>query len=359
MRPDLMGYLLGALDGPEQERLKQQIDSDPQLQAQLEQLERTLAPMETMRWQEPAPVGLADRTCALVSSHIEKTKVQAQRLEQVDRSALWGQVQRTGWRLVDVAVAAGIVVATSMMFFPAIANSRYLARLTNCQNNLRHFGVALPAWADRSSGKLPYIEPRDPKTGVAGFYAPQLMTAGYVTEHNRFLCPSSNLAKQRNIFVVPSIKTIQIADGQRLVVLQRRMGGSYTYGLGHMANGKHRATVMRGRSYFPVMSEQRGSTGGTVPHGTRGINVLFEDGHLKFIVIRPAPGKPTVMNPELDQMFVNDQGMIAAGLSEEDAVLAPSWVRPIPAGTAAEAESTPSSTGVDTPLLQDILYDQR
>ena len=238
--------------------------------------------------------------------------------------------------MVDFVVAAGIVLAASMMFFPAIANSRHMARIQQCQDNLRLFGAAFPAWADRGNGEMPYI-PSDPKLGVAGFYAPQLVEAGYMNDHHRFLCPSSDLAYERNGFVVPSINQIHGAQGQQLVAMQRKMGGSYFYGLGHFEGNKHKATRIRGRAYFPVMSDHVASRGvrqTTGAHGSRGINVLFETGNVRYIAIAPAkPARPQnelFDSIDLDAMFVSDRGLVEAGMTADDAVLAPSWGRPNP-----------------------------
>ena len=52
MRLDLLGYLTGALDGPEQDRTKQALQHDPQLQSQLDELEERLATLYARRDKE-------------------------------------------------------------------------------------------------------------------------------------------------------------------------------------------------------------------------------------------------------------------------------------------------------------------
>jgi hypothetical protein len=351
MRLDLLGYLTGALDGPGRDRVKHALQSDPQLRAQLEQLEEKLAPMEQLRWQEKPALDLAARTCQLVATHVKKSQVQLQRME---RAGMWNLVERSGWRMVDFVVAAGIFIAASMLFFPAIANSRYLARIQQCQDNLRLFGGAFPAWADRGNGQMPYI-PSDPKTGVAGFYAPQLVEAGYMSEHRRFVCPSSDLVYERNSYQVPLIQQINDAQGQQLAKMQRTMGGSYLYGLGHMERGKHRATQIRGRAFFPVMSDHvpaRGLRLGNGAHGSRGINVLFETGNVRFIALNPAKAKAPGERQEsidLESMFFNDRGLIEAGMTPDDAVLAPSYARPMPITFTAPSESVDGASAIRSP----------
>lgn len=338
MRVDLLGYLLGALDGAAQEKTRQRIASSPRLQAHLAQLEDDLQPLESARWTEKPPLGLAARTSQLITEHAEKSKVQQDRLR---RSGVWDRVHRTGWQLFDYVVAAGIFLAASMMFFPAVANSRYLARLNQCQDNLRLFGIALPEWADRASGRIPGIPEHCPKTGVAGIYAPQLLHAGFITEQNRFLCPNSELAQERNRFSIPTVAQVQQAEGDQLHHMHRTMGGSYFYQLGHFERGKYTATRVKGRIYFPVMTDaviNNPLTEVSSSHGSHGINVLFEDGHCQFVVLRPRGGRLAQRPANFDvfAMFINNRGLVEAGLDENDAVLAPSWVRPIPVTYASQ-----------------------
>lgn len=244
---------------------------------------------------------------------------------------------RQRWNISEMVVTAGVLAASCMLFFPAVANSRHQARLASCQNKMRVFGVALPSWADRFSEILPYI-PTQGNTAVAGFYAPQLTEAGYVTDSSLFLCPSSDLAKQRRPFFVPSIDSIRNAKGQELAELQRKMGGSYAYTLGHFHQGRHRATKLKGRAHFAVMSDQvqiLGQRAFANAHGGRGVVVLFEDGHARLIVLTPRANTADVrelapIDPWND-LFVSDRGLIEAGNHEDDTVLGSSWARPVAA----------------------------
>jgi hypothetical protein len=325
---DLLGYLLGALDASEQETIRKELETDRELEGQLHDWEERLAPWERVCAEYEPPPGLATTTCEFVFAQVRTKRpwFQEARGASADSS-------RHSWSLVDAVVAAGIFLAASMLFFPAISNSRHQARLAACHNNLRTFGVALPSWADRFSGAIPYI-PTTGKTGVAGFYAPQLMDAGYVTQHQVFLCPSSSLARQRNTFRVPSVDGIQRAAGTQLLAMQQRMGGSYNYVLGHFERGHHRATRIRGRPYFPVLADRVAMNRpqfGADAHGGRGVSVLFEDGHVRFIVFQNRRQQPNDASPDnWESMFVSDRGYVEAGMHADDAVLGPSWARPRP-----------------------------
>jgi hypothetical protein len=343
MQEDLLGYVLGALDGPEHDEVQDAVTRNEPLRGQLLELEQRLEPLEDVRWDFDPPAGLATSTCQLVAEFAAEQAAKAEPVRPASTQTGWSSTDGSGhgssWNFIDFVVAAGISVAAAMMFFPAVANSRYQSRLAGCQNNLRMFGAALPLFAENGSGKLPYIPPHG-KTGVAGFYAPQLMDAGYVKQHKLFVCPSSPLATKSASFFVPDIDTIQRARGAKLVALQRRMGGSYCYGLGHFEQGQHRPTRARSRSRFAVMSDHvflPGSNQQVPVHGMQGLNILFEDGHVRFILIRNVQPN-NEQSLDWSQLFVSDRGIVEAGLHADDAVLAPSWVRPIP----GEADWSPN-----------------
>ena len=347
---NLLGYLLGALDGDEHEEVRRELERNPELREKLDLLELRLAPLEEERWQHEPPSGLAAATCQLVS---EKAREIQPRSRFAAVFSEWNP-HKHGWDMIDAAVAAGIFFAAALLFFPAIASSRYQARRLACQNNLRTTSVALSmfgehnsrAWGSanlttvsNASGKLalanqanqrlwlangafPYIPARG-KTGVAGFYAPQLVRGGYQTDHAVFLCPSSNLgAEGRHHFFVPSIEQIESSSGETLARFQRTMGGSYMYTLGHFSERKHCATRNLGRSHFPIMSDgfftkSNGST--TLMHGGKGMNIAFEDGHVKFIV-------DIALHHDF---FSSNRGLVEAGMNADDAVLGHSWNRPV------------------------------
>ena len=344
MRNDLLGYLLGALDGPEHDEVHSRLAMDADLCNQLNDLESNLAPLERSRWDFDPPPGLAQATCQLVADRVENKVTRATDAPRLS-SRREAPASSRGWDLLDVVVAAGIFMAASMLFFPAIANSRHQSRIAACQNKLRTIAFAFHNWADSSSGKLPSIPLRG-KMGVAGIYAPQLLDANFVADQNVFVCPSSpiaqRLARQKTKVIVPTIAAIQSANGRQLVQLQRRMGGSFYYNLGHFEGGKYRPTRLRGRAHFAVLSDQTKNENG--PHSGRGINVLFEDGSVRLLVIRIQPKKTKShelderLDERCDQLFVSDRGLVEAGCHSDDVVLAPSWARPNPQQTEDDSE---------------------
>lgn len=342
MQENLIGYLLGALDGDEQADIQQRLEYDPELREQLREIEAKLIPLEQERWQHEPPAGLAAATCKFVfeqkatpASVANKANKPLKQRAGFSQLSEWNP-RKHGWDVVDAVIAAGIFIAAALLFFPAIANSRHLARMTTCQDNLRQVGFSMGMFGEQNNGVLPYI-PNFGNTGVAGYYAPQLVESGLLQEQGRFLCPSSELAcLERGSFRVPSTAQINSASGERLVNLQKKMGGSYMYTLGHFDGGKHNATVNRGRKFFPVLADAHSTVSGKAanPHGREGHNVAFEDGHVRF-VIGMTPNHP---------FLVSERGLVEAGSHELDPVLGLSSTRPqarLDNGTPAEVGIAP------------------
>ncbi len=339
MDENLLGYLLGALDGAEHDEIQRQLDDEPHLRERLAEWEARLAPLERERWQYEPPEGLAAATCAMVARRASQVTLGGARISP-SRSAMseWNP-HKHGWDMVDMVVAAGIFLAAALLFFPAIANSRQQARLLSCQNKLRATAFALSACSDLSNGVFPFI-PTQGKTGVAGIYAPQLMERGFLSSHASVLCPSSALAAtSRNQFVIPTFDQIRSSSGEELVRWQQTMGGSYMYTMGHLSRGFYRATRNRGRSHFPILSDgiqdpTSVNSGVASGHGDDGVNVIYEGGNVRYIrrVSRD------------HAYFVSERGLVEAGVDVQDAVLGQSWERPRPDSSEAEWSS---AAGID------------
>ena len=344
MADDLLGYLLGASDGAERDAIRNKLEHDEELQTQLQALERQLAPLEGERWSIDPPAGLADRTCALIfggsvaepmsplprSVAIESSAslTPSSRSEGVEQSSGWIR-----WSLADVCLAAGMSVAALFLLAPGILKSRELARMNHCQENLRALGVAMPVWAGFSQGYLPPL-PATGNAAAAGFYAPQLMRAGIISEDKTFVCPNSYLAKVP--FHVPAITTVYSAKGAELVQLQRQMGGSYFAGLGFVQAGELHGRRLSGSRTVPLLAENPRSHGSYQSWEVGNVmNVLFEDGHVERVFVPRSTSSGAMQifgrsGSRWQDMFVSDRGMVEAGRSKKDVVLAPSWAKPFP-----------------------------
>jgi len=322
MREHLLGYLLGALDDSEHEAVRESLEKAPQVRHEFDRLTARLAPLRAARQEYDPPAGLAARTCALIDREREKERVTLAR----GRGSRGMASESTPGRfsLADLIVACGVILAVAMLFFPAIASSRYHSRLAGCQGNLRKVGVALSQYSRLHHGYFPFVPSRG-KMAAAGVYAPILVDGGFLSDGRVVVCPASPLGEAADGFRVPSLDQLWRADGRLLRELQQKMGGSYGYNLGHVVSGRVRGTRDRGRAHFVLMSDSPNPyrTGDNSDnHGGYGQNVLFENGRVRYLVTcrEDACG---------DNFFVNDRGRPEAGLHRNDAVVGGSATPPL------------------------------
>ena len=300
MRDDLIGYLLGALEPAEHAAITARLAEDPQLRQDLERVQSHLHLLHDEP--EEAPLGLATRCCQYVADR---------------RGPCVGQFgARSEWRIFDLAMAAGLFVAASLIFLPALGRSREQSHSLACQQNLMTLGQALVNYSQIHDDYFPVV-PRQGKFAVAGMYAPTLADGGWITSRD-ILCPASTQARQEE-FAIPTLAQIERAVGDELRRLQFRMGGSYGYGLGYVDRGEYRGRRNRNRVTFALAADApiEPSQPSRSHHGCSGQNVLFEDGHVRQLIV--CHDEST-----LDHFFQNGMGFVAAGIDEDDAVIVPS-----------------------------------
>jgi hypothetical protein len=226
------------------------------------------------------------------------------------------------WSLTDMVVAAGIFLGASLLFFPAVSQSRFAAKVTDCQNNLRQIGMALRSYSTMYNRYFPVV-PVDERCAAMGLYAPCLMDHKLVDSPRVFVCPASPLASQVVTFRVPSRVELRQATGEELARLLNQLG-SYGYTMGYIANGQYRQTQNMGRPTFALMADAPSTEPPyhSLSHDGRGQNVLFDDFHVKYLTTCKAHGCA-------DDIFTNDAGQVAPGLHAHDAVIAPNATVPV------------------------------
>ena len=90
---------------------------------------------------------------------------------------------------------------------------------------------------------------------MAGSYAPILFDAGYFDNPTLVVCPSSGLADRLDEWHMPTLLELENARGERLIVLQQNMGGSFAFTLGYIADGHYYPTRNLNRAYFVIMAD--------------------------------------------------------------------------------------------------------
>lgn len=325
MRENLIGYVLNALEPTEQAEIEAQLGRDPQLKRELELLSRSLEPLSWDQGMHAAPVGLASRCCDFVA---EQTKV---------RLPAPASAPPSRWRMSDISVAAGVFLAATLLFWPAMNQSRYAAQVRGCQNNLRQVGLAYSQYSDMFPGRLPAVAVKSP-LNRAGMQAVLLFDHGLLKQKHILICPGSPLVEQKDNFDVPTRIELERAVADKLVDLQRKMGGSYSFSLGYIKDGKYYPPRDLRRVRHALMADapnhaepDRFSSN----HGRSGQNVMFEDFHVEFL-------NTCECRDCKDHIFENKQGQPYAGLGEDDVVLGVSEAVPLSPADAEAATVQPA-----------------
>jgi len=238
-----------------------------------------------------------------------------------DRSLAGGE-SRT-WVVADFVVAAGVCLAAACLFFPAVVNSRYTAQMIGCQNNQRELAQSLIDYSMQNNGYFPQI-PADGNTAAAGLYAVALAEKGMMPDERQLLCPAKG--NQAIVVRIPRMKDLLDARGPQLVSFHRTMGGDYAYNLGYLNNGRLQGVRNQGRSHMALLADAPidNLRNVSLTNHLSGQNVVFEDGHVKFLTSRQRPGT------RQDDLFLNAKGQEGAGLHAEDVVLGGSAISPLP-----------------------------
>jgi hypothetical protein len=318
MGEDLLGYLLNAIDEQQRRQIEAALRRNPQLRRELADLRERLKQEDRDETLDPPP-GLVDQTCDLVQGC------------QAARSGRWqvrneqpsgGGLRVLSW--ADTLTGIGLCLVAATLFFPALANSRFRSDIRACERNLQRLGVALYEFSDLNQGRFPSI-PIHGNRAAAGIYSPILFHDGYIEDRRVFVCPSSSLADQIFDWCVPAPQDLDQARGVDLVRLRRTMGGSYGYALGYFVQQRYHPPRNEGRPFYALLADApslhlpgRRSNN----HCGRGQNVLYEDGHIEFIVDQSR----TRLR---DALFVNRLGYAEAGADENDSVIGGSDMPPI------------------------------
>jgi hypothetical protein len=308
MREQLLGYLIGALDPEEEKEVELSLQASSRWRQALDELRRQIEPLRWDAGHLTPPPGLALRTC----QYVARRAVAMPSREFAGRSARWS--------IPDYLVAASILVAATLLFVPAMGHSRTVARIAQCQNNLRQIGAALVNYSDAHGRYMPYVPPTG-NLASSGAFGPRLVSAGLLPDARLLFCPNSKKVESGCPVKIPSVAEVERATGAELERLESVMGGDYRATLGHIENGFYRATRDLGRPYFAYLSDaphHMPSQWLSLNHDSCGQNVLFEDGHVEFLKTRRCipKGHP-------DDIFANSRGELAPGTSVDDSVIVP------------------------------------
>jgi prepilin-type processing-associated H-X9-DG protein len=321
-----IGYLLDALDERDKRQVETYLEQHPDAQEKLALLKQALEPLAADQAAPTAPPQLVERTLARIAEHICTPQHQTENLPQapaVSPASL--STPSSMWRRADVLVAACLllaVVGVALVIQARMRGPSSEALLVECKNNLRQFYGALQTYRDQH-GKFPDIAQEGAPRDVAGIFVPILQDAGTLPATASIRCPGigSPLSCQ---LTLSSLREMNADDfGQSSPCLSM----CYAYSLGY----RDEAGVYHGPgdlpkgswSQTPIMADRppsEGMEGNSINHGGAGQNVLFADGHVQFL--------PQRMFGAGDDIFLNRNGQVKAGVDAGDIVLGYSAARP-------------------------------
>ncbi len=323
----LLGYLLDALEDDERRQIQEDLARDPQLREQLETLRMVLAPLEATGEPIDPPPGLARRTCGYVAAQIAGSGQRSRSAGLARLHAMRADIQlegsTTSFSWLDVAAVAGVVMAASLLLFPAILSSRSDARTLRCAGNLQSLYQGLAQYSDAFAGYLPAAPPSD-RLGVGGGFAVVLQSGGYLEDPCGLVCPDSPLAEKGDFSIPAPEQILVMPDGEELELVQASLGGSYSMSLGYEEDHRFRGLRNRGRDGFALVSDvpDAGAADFHSQNHAGGRNVLFGGGNVRFMAVPVA----TVGN---DHVFLNAAGQVGPGLNPYDSVIPPAGRLPI------------------------------
>jgi hypothetical protein len=229
-----------------------------------------------------------------------------------------------GWSLADLTVAGGVMLAVSMLVFPALRDSRDGTRSTVCQNNQYQLWVLVSKYATDHGDYFPRVRPNE----TAGVYAARLVQEGYVEPEELAMyvvCPSSPAAERirRGVFKIPVLSREQIRGLRpaELKVYTCLASPSYGYALPpRIGDGylylKSGPTGHSGRD--PLFGDVSGNPLDAMQAHHRGsvIHTITADGNLRSF----KSNSPPVFEGDAD-IYHNDLRIVSAGLRPHDIVL--------------------------------------
>jgi hypothetical protein len=333
MREQLIRYLLGEMDEDERREMRALLQDNPELQSELSRLRTCFAEHQDSE-ELPAPRSLAERTADRVSNSDEfelEAMTSGAKPFRPAGDAPIGEPSGgiLGWSLADLTVAFGVMLAVSMLVFPALRDSRESTRRVGCLDHQRQLGVLLFLRARDHGGFVPRVYPGQ----NAGNFAAQLIREGYVKPEDLaviLVCPAAPLADEirhgRLKLPQPQQELLRSMSSAELKPVTANMSPFFGYRMPQKIGDDYVYAPINSPMHFgidPLCGDTLGDglASTSSNHGGNIVQILCWDGSARTFAASALPQLR-------DDLFHNDLGMVAAGLGWHDAVLAPSNAEP-------------------------------
>jgi prepilin-type processing-associated H-X9-DG protein len=240
------------------------------------------------------------------------------------------ETSNNGRRWMDSAALTVSMTVLCCLTIPAIVRARFESRRAQCADNLRQTGQSLLEYAiRRPDRRYPFVASSGPEA-FSGVFVIRLNDAGLLPAGRLLPCASLYGVDRPSIasnVVLPTLEELCSAENSQRECIKKTVGGDYAYNLGVFEDGVLVAPRNTGNSHFAIMTDAPflvDNTDRIIAHDGRGINILYDDGHVRFVTSQ------WILSGEAgDDPFRNMRGAREAGVSRLDASLAPSQFPPI------------------------------
>ena len=291
----LLEYAFNTLPPAERAVVDEHLQTHPADAAKVALARRVLRPLEAVREPELPPKGLALAALGRTAEYVVTNRIPP--AELADEPVVPKAPVRTrsapdfvgsGWRRIDLVVAAGIAFIAFGIVVAGIGKIRQRNQVLACQENLRGLHSDLVGYTDTHDGRFPQVG--TPAVPVAGAYSDELARNG----HYPSACPA---ARAESSSAHPA----------------------YAYSLGYLGAGSQVVGLRRGdgpdavTDGMPIAADLPPNRTGATAHAN-GQNVLYAGGSVRYATT------PTV-GVNGDDIYHNDAGLFRAGLHRDDASL--------------------------------------
>lgn len=336
----LMGYILMALPDEEQLKIESIAAVDPDLESRIGDLRSLLSPIQESMSDVYEPSGsLVGDTMSFIQEQSFRDNLSGSATSTTHSlptsnhahgamsAVLENAHRRTTWAWIDslVVVAAGVTILCLLL--PSVWFSREEARRMACANNLRQLGEAIQGFAHgNAKSELPSIDLEGP-LAFAGVYVMKLKDGQLMDSPSWVWCPANNIA--RLDVTIPSVTQYLQASSAQQQSWRKTIGGSYSYSLGFIVDGKYQTPSIDVPFSSPVigdtlLSPSLEEKGLIAEHAVGCANILFSNGSVRQIQLNS-----TKTSDLLDHPYLNRKQVRSAGIGKDDSCLAPSHFAPI------------------------------
>lgn len=310
MEENLLGHLLKANDPASQRTVEQFLANDPSAPHDLSLLRKSLAPLAVLREIEEPSADLWTRTLARVAEHMVATEGRTtaatddrvgsmiRRAAEAPQASIAPSVRPAPpvsdampptTRSRNILGAVALSIAGLALLVPGIVHVRARSHQTACKDSMRQFHAAMSHYCDDHENKLPQVTEGNRVASMVD----TVRVAGYLPADATLGCPGG-----------PPAGTTMLAHY------------AYTLGFRDETGTLHGLVRGQGNDLIPLLADAPARLpNGLAPVNHRhGQNVLFLGGNVRFCTT-------PLVGPDQDDIFVNREGRIGAGIGPNDAAL--------------------------------------